>query len=131
MPELVPIRTTGSGRSRPSRAQSFRSQSSRPTGNLHHILSGQHLDDVSVYHHDHDHESDDDEEEENTYSSESSQEVIEKQDNAEARGAGAEDVPEARQGIPDSRDLEAGRPKLEKKQTSRSFKDPNLVSIPL
>lgn len=129
MPESEPIRTAASGRSRPSRAQSFRSQSSRPSSNLHRILSGQHLDDASVYHHDHDHESDN--EEENTYSTDSLEEVTEKEDNAKAREAGAEEVPEVRQGIPDCRDLEAGRPKLEKKQTSRSIKDPNLVSIPL
>lgn len=54
--------------------------------------------------------------------------VTEKEDHVDARAAGTEEVPEVRQGIPGSRDLEAGRPKLEKKQTSRSIKDPNLVS---
>lgn len=130
MPELQPIRTGASGRSRPSRAQSLRSQSSRPTANLHRFLSGQHLDDVSVYHHEHDHQSDDNDEE-NTYSTDSLEEATEKEGDTDAREAGVEEVPEVREGIPDTRDLEAGRPPLEKKKTNRSIKDPNLVSIPL
>lgn len=130
MPELQPIRTGASGRSRPSRAQSLRSQSSWPTANLHRFLSGQHLDDVSVYHHEHDHQSDDNDEE-NTYSTDSLEEATEKEDDTDAREAGVEEVPEVREGIPDTKDLEAGRPPLEKKKTNRSIKDPNLVSIPL
>lgn len=139
MPELEPIRTTASVHPRPSRApslrslssrsraQSFRSQSTRPNGNLHRIFSGQHLDDVSVYHHDYDHERDNDDQ--HTPSNDSSEETMEKQDDAEAREAGMEEVPEVRQGVKDSRDLEVGRPTLEKKHTSRSIKDPNLVSF--
>lgn len=140
MPELEPIRTTASAHARPNRAQSFgsqsnrsrtesyRSQTRRPNANLHRILSGQHLDDVSVYHHDHNHESDEDTDEPPSSSTDLSEEVTEKEDHVDARAAGTEEVPEVRQGIPGSRDLEAGRPKLEKKQTSRSIKDPNLVS---
>lgn len=144
MPDLEPIRTTASAHARPNRAQSFGSQSSRsrtqsfrsqtrrPNANLHRILSGQHLDDVSVYHYDHNHESDDDEDEHTSSSTDLSEEVTEKEDNVEARAAGTEEVPEVRQGIPGSRDIEAGRPKLEKRRTSRSIKDPNLVStLPL
>ncbi|KAA6408368.1 MAG: MFS multidrug transporter [Lasallia pustulata] len=127
MPELQPIRTGASGRSRPSRAQSLRSQSSWPTANLHRFLSGQHLDDVSVYHHEHDHQSDDNDEE-NTYSTDSLEEATEKEDDTDAREAGVEEVPEVREGIPDTKDLEAGRPPLEKKKTNRSIKDPNLVT---
>ena len=42
----------------------------------------------------------------------------------EAAREGKDEVAEVRMGIPDTRDLEAN---LEKKQTTRSIKDPNLV----
>ena len=89
---------------------------------LQHVFSAQHLDDVSNYHAgDHDPEYQDDDNE-----TECSDELeqVRNEDYREAASEGKEEVPEVRMGVLDVRDLEAN---LEKKQTTRSIKDPNLV----
>ena len=131
MPELLPIRTAASVRSRCSRANTLDSQASRPKDQLHRIVSGHHIDDASVYHHDRDHHHQaSDEEEEDTLAWEGNEQEQEKEDCASAREEGLDEVPEVRDGILDCRDLEAGNAPLEKKPTARSVKDPNLVSVP-
>ncbi|MCJ1416310.1 hypothetical protein MMC32_002645 [Xylographa parallela] len=94
-----------------------RSNQSRPQ-RLNRILSGQHPDDHSHYHH-HDFEGDGDD----SSDSEDTLNENEKdsQDAVEAKG----EVPE---GAASEQDLEAGTAQLEKKKTSRSVKDPNLVT---
>lgn len=122
MPELEPSRSAPTPSSGP-RAQSRRGRSNtanRP--HLQHVFSAQHLDDVSNYHggdHDTEYQDDDNETE---YSDELGQ--VRNEDYDEAASEGKEEVPEVRMGVLDRQDLEAN---LEKKQTSRSIKDPNLV----
>ncbi|KAF2228986.1 putative MFS multidrug transporter [Viridothelium virens] len=105
-----------------------RSRTGRPTSQaLNRIYSRSYLDDRSLYHHEaaagaSDDEPDDEPDEQER---ESSDQAEEKED---------EIVPEVRDGIPDERDLEKrddaekGQPALEKAQSSRSKKDPNLVT---
>lgn len=117
MADLGRSRTTASNRSR------TRSRPSSP--HLHRFFSSQHIDDQSVYHGHQDIHSDDD----STYEgSDLSQHTTEK-DDLEARAEGEGKVGEVRDGVPAERDVEAGRPPLEKKRTTRSIKDPNLVGI--
>ena len=119
MVQPLPISPTPSAGSAPDAGPTTRTRSnqSRPQ-RLSRILSGQHLDDHSHYHH-HDFEGDGD------YSSDSEDTLNENekdpQDPAEQKG----EVPE---GAASQQDLEAGAVQLEKKKTSRSVKDPNLVS---
>lgn len=89
---------------------------------LEHVFSAQHLDDVADYHggdHDSRYQSQDSETE---YADDLEQ--VRNQDYADASRKGKDEVPELRMGVADTRDLEAN---LEKKQTARSIKDPNLV----
>ena len=122
MPELkssLSAPTPSSGH----RAQFLRGRSKTSSHpQLTRVFSAQHLDDVSHYHSG-DHDSailgEDDETE---YSDELDRVTNEDYDEA-ARERGDE-VPEVRMGVRDARDIEA---KLEKKHTTRSIKDPNLV----
>lgn len=96
------------------------SDASRPR--LERFFSAQHLDDVSIYHggdHDSIYHNDDNGSE---YVDELEQ--VRNQGYDEALKKGEDEVPEVRMGISDTRDLEAN---LEKKQSKRSIKDPNLV----
>lgn len=115
MPELQP--------SRSAPTQLTRSRSNAATRpRLERFFSAQHLDDVSLYHGG-DHESNyhnDDNESEHT----DELEQVRNQDYDEALRKGEDELPEVRTGISDTRDLEAN---LEKKQSKRSIKDPNLV----
>jgi hypothetical protein len=124
-------------RSRPSRASS-------PPG-LDRLLSAQFPDDHSVYHHENGdgvHEDVDarslrltesERREAEAHADEDSDSIsddTEEEKNEEAMLGNKEiTVEEIRGGIPDERDVEVGPQKLEKKQSSRSIKDPNLVSI--
>lgn len=124
MPDLKPSPSESTPSSTP-RAQLRRGRSnttSRP--DLQRVFSAQHLDDVSNYHGG-DHESKyRDGDDETEYSDELEQ--VRNEDYDEAARNGEAEVSEVRMGVPDVRDLEAN---LEKKQTTRSIKDPNLVCI--
>lgn len=109
-------------------SQGFEAQLQRGHSNptrrpdIQHVLSAQHLDDVSHYHggdHDSKYQDNDIETE---YSDEHEQ--VTNEDYDEAARKGEDEVPEVRMGIRDAKDLEAN---LEKKPTTRSIKDPNLV----
>lgn len=122
MPELE------SSHSAPTPSSGTRAQLTRGRSNTasrprpQHVFSAQHLDDVSNYHagdHDPEYQHDDNETE---YSDELEQ--VRNEDYGEAASEGKEEVPEVRMGVLDMRDLEAN---LEKKETTRSIKDPNLV----
>lgn len=121
MTDLGRSRSNISRGSRPARPQLGKSRPSSP--HLHRFFSAQHLDDQSVYHAEHDIQSED----ESSSTGDLSEQVTEK-DDEEAREHGQDEVGEERMGVPNTRDLEAGRPPLEKRPTSRSVKDPNLVS---
>ena len=114
---------------------------------MHRLFTNQFPDDHSVYHHeegegvhvDEDaaslhkteterrqrrHSSDSDHDD----SASEDGEITEKEEE-EAEDPEKEQIPikEIRDGIPDERDVEAGPSPLEKKKSSRSIKDPNLV----
>lgn len=125
-----PARTRGlSGRlsgSR-SRAQSQQSRGSRSRRNsphLHRIAS--HLDDHSGYVHEHSagHSESEDEPLEEAESNDAAFDSQESYGEKEKD----EEVPEVRDGILDERDVEDQAPPLERKATSKSVKDPNLVT---
>ena len=111
-------------------SQGFEAQLQRETSNtarrpdIQRVFSAQHLDDVSHYHggdHDSNYQHSDIETE---YSDEHEQ--VTNEDYDEAARKGEDEVPEVRMGVRDTRDLEAN---LEKKPTTRSIKDPNLVCV--
>ena len=116
MPELKPSSSASSSSSRP------RAQLSRRPSNLQCVFSAQHLDDASNYHGgDHDSKTWD-EDDESEYPDDL--ERMRKSDDDEAAREGKEEAPEVRVGVLDRQDIEAN---LEKKQSTRSIKDPNLV----
>ncbi|KAL8845957.1 MAG: hypothetical protein Q9221_008919 [Calogaya cf. arnoldii] len=95
---------------------------SRPQ--LYKVFSGQHLDDQSTYHARHsvsENREDDRTADEDSDLSEASV----KEDDKEARGQPFNETEEPQNGSADLRDLEAP---LEKKKSSKSVKDPNLVT---
>lgn len=91
---------------------------------LLHVYSAQHLDDVSNYHGGDRESKYPDEDDGTQYSDELEQARGEDYDEAFKRGE--DEVPEVRMGVLDTRDLEAN---LEKKQSTKSIKDPNLVRV--
>ena len=123
MPDLTPSRSAPTATTEPIKTGTSRTRSNtgdRPR--LSRVFSAGYLDDVSNYH-DGEHESK--YHDEGIESGESdSLEKVEQEDDAEARDNGIEQVPEVRMGIRDTRDLEAN---LEKKETTKPTKDPNLV----
>lgn len=121
MTDLRRSRSNTSGGSRTRRPQLGRPRPSSP--HLHRFFSAQHLDDQSVYHADHDIYSED---ESSSTGYDLSEQVTEK-DDEETREHGRDEIDEERMGVRNTRDLEAGRPPLEKRPTTRSVKDPNLV----
>ena len=124
MPELESIKTAASANSRRGGSRSTRSRnSSTSRPQLQHVVSGRHLDDHSLYH-PHDNVSAAEEGEWIEDESDYSEQVV-KDENKEAEEDGTEETSEVRGGILTERDLEA--PPLERKQTSKSVKDPNLV----
>jgi hypothetical protein len=138
MAELRPTRTGTSARTR------SRSRPSRPSSpRLHRLLTNQFPDDHSVYHHEdgdgvhvrsdadslHKTETerrrgvsvDDDSD------SSSDAGLSEKNDEVTPAESGETKIEEIRGGVSNERDVEAQAPQLEKKKSSRSIKDPNLV----
>ncbi|KAJ4340247.1 hypothetical protein N0V95_007541 [Ascochyta clinopodiicola] len=120
--------------------RSSRSRTRHDGPPLHRLLSSHHPDDHSVYHHedgDGVHVNDDtsslhktetqrrDAESSDDSSVSSAQE---KEDADEAAHAEETTYEEIRGGIPYEHDVEAAKPELAKKKSSRSIKDPNLVS---
>jgi hypothetical protein len=105
---------------------------------LHRLLSSHHPDDHSVYHHEDGdgvhvrddtsslHKTETQRREAESSSDDDSTEEKVNQDNAE--NTEETTYEEIRGGIPYEHDVEAGKPELEKKKSSRSIKDPNLVS---
>ena len=124
MPELDPspsLPTPGSG---PVDQDQNQPQGQSDTNNPPHIqpvLTAQHLDHVSNYH---DGQHDSKERDGDIETEYSELEQVRNQDYDEAAREGVDEVPEVRMGILDKRDLEGS---LEKKQSARSIKDPNLV----
>ncbi|KAK7525828.1 MFS multidrug transporter-like protein [Phyllosticta citriasiana] len=113
-----------------------RSRPSRPAStSLQRVYSTHHLDDQGVYHHDHAageevEDSDDTVVTRQTTSSSSSTDKDRAGTENEKPTDGHEAVPEMRDGIPDERDVELGPdPALEKAVSSRSRKEPNLVTF--
>ena len=92
---------------------------SRPN-ELTRIHTGQHPDDHSYYHNEADHESTSDETDE--------WEEVRHEDDERNLEDGIEVDREVRAGIANERDLEKNDKVLERKKSSRSAKDPNLVS---
>ena len=117
MPELEPSRSAPAPSSAP-RVQL------PPDRHLQRVFSAQHLDDISNYHDGDHHSKEHDGDIETQYSDELEQ--VRNEDYDEAARKGEDEVPEVRMGVPDTRDLEAN---LEKKKSTRSIKDPNLVRL--
>ena len=90
--------------------------------NLHRVYSAGYLDDRSVYHDEAaagaSDTTDNGPNDQDLEGSEHSIRDVEKD---------IDIIPEVRNGIPDERDVEKGQPVLEKTQSSRSKKDPNIV----
>ncbi|KAK5149049.1 hypothetical protein LTR04_000147 [Oleoguttula sp. CCFEE 6159] len=121
-----PIRPARSRTATTERKRS-RSRSSRPSSpHLQRFFSAQHLDDHGYYHHEH--AAGESEAELDHYSSDTLETLDSSENDNEKEEEQQGSVPEVRDGIPDERDAELGRPQLEKKQTTRSVRDPNLVS---
>jgi len=130
-----PIRTGRTTKSTPRSITSSRSRSRpsrRSSPHLRRINTSHYIDDHNVYDHEHaatsDEEEAEGEEEEEQLESQGSQQTSDSE--LKEKEEEAEPVSEIRDGIPDERDrdLEEGRPKLDKKTTTRSIKDPNLVT---
>ena len=121
MPESEPppsLPTPGSG---PTDQPQGQSDTNNPP-HIEPVFTAQHPDHVSNYH-DGEHESkEQDGDIETEYSDELEQ--VRNEDYDEAARIGEDEVPEVRMGILDKRDLEGN---LEKKQSARPIKDPNLV----
>jgi hypothetical protein len=136
---MADLRQTRTHTSSRTRSLSRSSRPARPP--LHQLLSTQFPDDHSVYHHE-------DDEGVHTRSDAASQHTAarrrrdaagddsdssseadsSKDDEVAPTGSEETKVEEVRDGIPDEHDVEAQTPQLEKKKSSRSVKDPNLVS---
>jgi hypothetical protein len=137
MADLRPTRTHTSSRTR-SRS---RSRPSRPA--LHQLLSTQFPDDHSVYHQDVNEDvlERSDTQPHNRLRPQRTRGSTENDSDSSSGADTSEDgevaqteskelkVDEIRDGIPDERDVEAQTPQLEKTKSSRSIKDPNLVSV--
>lgn len=138
MPDLRQSHTNTSTRTR------SRSRPTRPNSpQLHQLFSSQFPDDHSVYHHEdgeggvhvdsdanslHKTETERRRAETPESESESSSDEVDpsEKDVEDAGDRGESTIEEIRGGVPNERDVEA-QPKLEKKKSSRSIKDPNLV----
>lgn len=120
-----------------------RSRPSRPSSPpLHRILSNQFPDDHSVYHHENGEGVHVDTDVESLHKTETERRRAELEDESDSAADEAElsekdgvthevngetTILEIRNGIVDERDVEAQPAQLEKKKSSRSIKDPNLV----
>ncbi|KAL2042953.1 hypothetical protein N7G274_004011 [Stereocaulon virgatum] len=127
MPDLEQSQSAPAGCSPPNRPGSARpraSSVSRPR--LEQVFSFQHLDDVSNYHADH-HEHPKREEHNFTDYSDDL-EKLRSEDEEEAARHGETELAEVQMGVRDTRDLEANLEKTQSSKTSKSGKDPNLVS---
>ena len=122
MPESGPSRSAPNPTSAPGTELTRSRSNNASQPHLERLYSAQHLDDVSIYHSG-DHESNYDDDDNETKDIDELEQVR-NQDYDEASEKGEDEVPEVRMGISDTRDLE---PNLEKKQSRRSIKDPNLV----
>ncbi|KAF2438730.1 MFS general substrate transporter [Karstenula rhodostoma CBS 690.94] len=144
MSDLRRIRTENSIRRTRTRSQSRpRSRPGSKGPPLHRLLSSQFPDDHSVYHHEDGEGIHVDEDAASIHRTETqrrtaelsdsdsdSTDVAEKEKDEAASPIERQETTfqEIRGGIPDERDVEANPPALEKKKSSRSIKDPNLVT---
>ncbi len=117
MSQLEEIKTNTSAREARSRSQSAISEASARQPRLSRVFSAQHLDDHSDYHSHGEHYNQQLEPTSND-DSDSAEEGEREKDRETDNG-------ELRDGITNERDVEAP---LEKTKSSRSIKDPNLVS---
>jgi len=122
-----------------------RSRPSRPNSPpLHRLLSTQFPDDHSVYHHEDGegvhvdpdalslHKTETERRENTSLNDDSSSMSDEINHEKDEEAGGLRDgttLQEIRGGIPDERDIEAQAPPLQKKESSRSIRDPDLVSL--
>ena len=120
---MAEIRPSPSVLPRTNRANSTNSEANRPARTpLGRVYTAQHLDDQSIYHPDHiDSFEDDVTEADNS-------EILSEEDDEEAREKGLEEETEMRMGVMNEKDVEKGDTALEKKKSTRSTKDPNLVT---
>lgn len=142
MADLDRARTGNSSRTR------SRSRPSRPASpQLHRLLSTQFPDDGSVYHHQDDNEVhaqqdtasmrrsgvEDRRSESSDQDSDGSSEADPSEKKDEVISAGSEDrkIEDICSGVATGKDIESQTPQLEKKKSSRSIKDPNLVCCAL
>ena len=118
MVQLEPMRTAASAGSASATGTQALARSNRSRArSLNRILSGQHLDDHSHYHH-HEFDGDKDDLSDSEHTLNDNEKDLE--DLVDQDG----DVHET---TANEQDLEAGGARLEKKKTSRSVKDRNLV----
>lgn len=117
MADFAKSKTRSRSRSIPSRPRS----TSRP--DLSRVFTGQHLDDHSTYHGRDSVSSNREEEHSTDELSDLSEEVAKKED-SELGEKLPEETVEVRNDVANIRDLEAP---LEKKQSAKSVRDPNLV----
>jgi hypothetical protein len=113
--DLRKIRSSAEQPSRPQRAPLQRSKST-PGDDLHKLFSASFMDDHSYYHH-HPHDT----------------EYLEGEDDnstiADSENEKSGEEEEVRDGILDLRDTESRLSKLERLKSSKSIKDPTLVSL--
>lgn len=102
-------------------------RSSRRDAPLHRLLSSHHPDDHSLYHHE-DGDGGRDTQTETSDDGSSVDDAEEKQSADDAAHVDETTRVEISGGVPYEHDVEAAKPELEKKKSSRSIKDPNLVS---
>lgn len=122
MSQIEPIKTNTSN-CRRSRSKSAHSEASARPPYLSRVFSAQHFDDHSHYHSDeekHGQQIDRTSTEDSDIS-----EKVDKEEERENGGNNGDDFTETREGVVNERDVEAP---LEKIKSSRSIKDPNLVT---
>ena len=120
---MAETRSSPSVLPRTNRTCSTNSEVNRPArAPLERVYTAQHLDDQSIYHPDHiDSFEDDTTEADNS-------EILSEEEDEEAREKGIEEETEVRMGVMNEKDVEKGDTALEKKKSTRSTRDPNLVT---
>jgi len=123
MSQLEEIKSNASTRKTRSRSQPAHSEASARPPRLSRVFSAQHIDDHSHYHSYDEHHG---QQSEPTSSDDSDfADQIEHEDDREAGDSVGDEYTEIRDGVANEQDVEAA---LEKTKSSRTIKDPNLVS---
>ena len=124
MVELEPIHPSASAPPRTTnRTDSTMASSNRPVRQpLDRVYTAQHLDDHSLYHLDHTDSFEDD------VTEADNSEILSEEEDEEAREKGIEEGMDVRMGVVNEKDLEKGDRALEKKKSSKSIRDPDIVT---